>query len=653
MRLLDKAKCTMAQVPLPTPTDNDVPSTDIRDAVYAGAMLDKVVTSTELTYKDRHGGEHYTVDGIKAEGDKVVEETRQNLIPLSRQYMTLAAAQADIANIPEGSTTYYRSPDDSALAIEVINNGGTLEATGREMPSTATIDAKINEKLPSGDYLPSFFPVMYDKKGNVPIWLDESRLDAAGIGPVLQNVVKSTSDVLIQSYLNQNDLTSDYFPLYIDSNGNVPIWMDRSRLDAAGIGPVLQNVVKSTSDVLIQSYLNQNDLTSDYFPLYIDSNGNVPIWMDRSRLDAAGIGPVLQQKIYDLISNKINIPDSSFIEGDQYKFTFKKGRLAAGQSVSLNLGVGIDSWGERSTIPQAIINILGGVFKDPGWINCSTRSDGVMAGITLTVNNFTKYDGDNENNNAPPQYGAGPDGNAYYNVNTIGTLTWSNVTATDLSLFYYDGTGSFTITIDGGSPVTITGANTSTAKKYDITGLTATSHTVLITSSGTGVVSILGMYGKNGAKNSGITVSRMGNGGAMASDYLYWKDWISPIVSNFDLDLFFMIVGTNDFRKSAGITEYINGLQVVIDKYKEATPGICICLVSPAQSNASGSPALSEYDKAMRELAVKNNVNMISLYQLFPKTYDNSSGAWVDSLHLSSLGAYVLARKIKDKFMQE
>jgi hypothetical protein len=31
--------------------------------------------------------------------------------------MTLEAAQADIANIPEGSTTYVRSPDDSALAI--------------------------------------------------------------------------------------------------------------------------------------------------------------------------------------------------------------------------------------------------------------------------------------------------------------------------------------------------------------------------------------------------------------------------------------------------------------------------------------------------------------------------------------------------------
>lgn len=143
----------MAEVPLPTPTDNPVPSTDIRDAVYAGAMLDKVVTSTDLTYTDRLGGEHYTVDGIKAEGDKVVEETRQNLIPLSRQYMTLAAAQADIANIPVNSTTYVRSQDGSALADEYINNAGTLTATGRKMPSQQAVDDIAEQTQQATDWL--------------------------------------------------------------------------------------------------------------------------------------------------------------------------------------------------------------------------------------------------------------------------------------------------------------------------------------------------------------------------------------------------------------------------------------------------------------------------------------------------------------------
>ncbi|MDW5743400.1 hypothetical protein SBT45_19960, partial [Klebsiella pneumoniae] len=142
-------------------------------------MLDKVVTSTELTYIDRLGGEHYTVDGIKAEGDKVVEETRQNLIPLSRQYMTLAAAQADIANIPEGSTTYYRSPDDSSLAIEVINNGGALQPTGRKMPAQAAVDDALAgvsalNLLITDSYLPQgYSAAITDPNGNAAALIND------------------------------------------------------------------------------------------------------------------------------------------------------------------------------------------------------------------------------------------------------------------------------------------------------------------------------------------------------------------------------------------------------------------------------------------------------------------------------------------------
>ncbi|EPX7976305.1 sialate O-acetylesterase, partial [Klebsiella pneumoniae] len=61
------------------------------------------------------------------------DEIRQNIIPLSKQYMTIEAAQADIANIPAGSTTYVRSQDGSSLADEYINLAGTLQPTGRRM----------------------------------------------------------------------------------------------------------------------------------------------------------------------------------------------------------------------------------------------------------------------------------------------------------------------------------------------------------------------------------------------------------------------------------------------------------------------------------------------------------------------------------------
>ncbi len=102
---------------------------------------DELVNGPAGTVDDRGGEPLDTWRQMMAKNDEV----RQNLIPLSRQYMTLADAQADIANIPAGSTTYYRSPDDSALAIEIINNGGTLEHTGREMPSQYALREPIKE----------------------------------------------------------------------------------------------------------------------------------------------------------------------------------------------------------------------------------------------------------------------------------------------------------------------------------------------------------------------------------------------------------------------------------------------------------------------------------------------------------------------------
>ncbi|NKR38266.1 sialate O-acetylesterase [Klebsiella variicola] len=113
--------------------------------------LDELVNGPAADVPDRAGDPLYSWRQMMEKNEALTEATRQNLIPLSKQYLTLAAAQADIANIPEGSTTYYRSPDDSALAIEVINNAGTLVATGRKMPSQAAVDGAVAQAESAND----------------------------------------------------------------------------------------------------------------------------------------------------------------------------------------------------------------------------------------------------------------------------------------------------------------------------------------------------------------------------------------------------------------------------------------------------------------------------------------------------------------------
>lgn len=50
-------------IPLPTPTKNAVPSTDIRDHLFAGAKLDEEATSGQDVYIDRLGRAHLTNEG--------------------------------------------------------------------------------------------------------------------------------------------------------------------------------------------------------------------------------------------------------------------------------------------------------------------------------------------------------------------------------------------------------------------------------------------------------------------------------------------------------------------------------------------------------------------------------------------------------------
>ncbi|HCB1572450.1 TPA: hypothetical protein MYP23_005262, partial [Klebsiella quasipneumoniae] len=145
-------------------TGNPRPSNSMKDLSDNAQAYDDFMNSEDDTFIDRLENEKDTLAGAQkkmaAAAEASVQDARQNLIPLSRQYTTLADAQADIANLPVNSFTYVRDPSGNALALEYQNVAGVLTATGRKMPSRSSmvigiVDSWVNNNLYPFDSLSS------------------------------------------------------------------------------------------------------------------------------------------------------------------------------------------------------------------------------------------------------------------------------------------------------------------------------------------------------------------------------------------------------------------------------------------------------------------------------------------------------------------
>lgn len=138
----------MADNTLPTPTSNDVPSTDIRDHVYAGAMLDKAMTGTALTYTDRKGGEHDTWPGIEKKSADKLSELDNIITSLDTANFTFSITSSDpdgtiaglaatsngqFFRVAQGSGAdlafiYYRNANGTAVQVAAVVSAAYVES---------------------------------------------------------------------------------------------------------------------------------------------------------------------------------------------------------------------------------------------------------------------------------------------------------------------------------------------------------------------------------------------------------------------------------------------------------------------------------------------------------------------------------------------
>ena len=621
---------------------------------------DRLVNGPEETVNDRGGEPLDTWRQMMAKNDEV----RQNIIPLSRQYMTLAAAQADIANIPAGSTTYVRSQDGSALADEYLSDGATLTATGRRMPSQGSVDAIIqfiDKFIATGTVSGDFFPFFVDGAGNVPVYWDNG-FAASRIATSLYQMIYEDVHARLGDTLNApvTGVSPGFFPLFMDRAGNVPVYWNGG-LDASAVATGLLEKIWAYINGIIASALNQNVplVSPGFVPGMMDAAGNVPFWFHDGKLDASGVGPNIRGDMVSWFQRRMysaayNIPlhtDGRTL----WRWKAKKAQLKAGLAVRPHFMLTGDSWTQNNELATAIAGLLHNDYGDAGlgWrtVNYGAARDG--SGIYRSEG-WDLYD--SSPTSGAPLYGCGIDGQSINTTTSTAYFRVTNVRCTDCRIYYQDLNGKFQYGYDIGGVTQWTEVvcgNTGATKSMLLTGMADEARTIYVKTDGnTGRVAIHGFYLWR-AGVAGCVMSKAGNSGILADQFLLFSDKISEYLSTMQPDVICIVIGNNDYRNSDGTQVFKTALQTYIAACRAVLPDVGFILMAPPRTNGTAVTPLVNFRDVMHDLSQTLNVEFFSIYDLFDTwTEMNSLGCFLDNLHPNAAGSNLVASSLNNALIK-
>ncbi|MDV1904738.1 MULTISPECIES: SGNH/GDSL hydrolase family protein [Klebsiella] len=621
---------------------------------------DRLVNGPEETVNDRGGEPLDTWRQMMAKNDEV----RQNIIPLSRQYMTLAAAQADIANIPAGSTTYVRSQDGSALADEYLSDGATLTATGRRMPSQGSVDAIIqfiDKFIATGTVSGDFFPFFVDGAGNVPVYWDNG-FAASRIATSLYQMIYEDVHARLGDTLNApvTGVSPGFFPLFMDRAGNVPVYWNGG-LDASAVATGLLEKIWAYINGIIASALNQNVplVSPGFVPGMMDAAGNVPFWFHDGKLDASGVGPNIRGDMVSWFQRRMysaayNIPlhtDGRTL----WRWKAKKAQLKAGLAVRPHFMLTGDSWTQNNELATAIAGLLHNDYGDAGlgWrtVNYGAARDG--SGIYRSEG-WDLYD--SSPTSGAPLYGCGIDGQSINTTTSTAYFRVTNVRCTDCRIYYQDLNGKFQYGYDIGGVTQWTEVvcgNTGATKSVLLTGMADEVRTIYVKTDGnTGRVAIHGFYLCR-AGVAGCVMSKAGNSGILADQFLLFSDKISEYLSTMQPDVICIVIGNNDYRNSDGTQVFKTALQTYIAACRTVLPDVGFILMAPPRTNGTAVTPLVDFRDVMHDISQTLNVEFFSIYDLFDTwTEMNSLGCFLDNLHPNAAGSNLVASSLNNALIK-
>lgn len=220
------------------------------------------------------------------------------------------------------------------------------------------------------------------------------------------------------------------------------------------------------------------------------------------------------------------------------------------------------------------------------------------------------------------------------------TLTFtSDLPGTAIAVAYPTTGGVFTVSVDGGAPVTVTPAGGSLAvATYSVTGLADTVHTIQVVRT-SGTVTI---YGFKVSKSTGLQIHNMALVGVSANNWASealtprTRGWLTNRLS-ISPDVVHIALGANDLNYSRTTTQCVADIETIAGQWEDSD---IILHAMPAPSPAASVPTppsdatWQDYIARMRALATSLDCPLVDLYRRYGSyATANANGLMGDPVH--------------------